>query len=298
MNNNNRIIARIFGGLGNQLFCYAAARRMALANRAELVIDDISGFVRDFNHQRFYQLDNFSIPCRKATSAERLEPFSLIRRKLLRTFNDHLPFYKRNYIYENGMGFDERVIKYMVTDTIRMEGYWQSEKYFKDEETIIRSDLKFKSINDKQNINTANQITNNISIGVHVRFFDTNNINGSDNIKIDYYKYAYNKINSLIPNAHYFIFSDCPDLVNSYLPFPAKKKTFITHNQGDDKAHADLWLLSQCKHFIIANSTFSWWGAWLSEYKHKIVIAPDIVKSEGDSWWGFRGLLPDTWIKI
>ena len=78
------VIPRILGGLGNQLFVYAAARRLALVNNAELAIDDVSGFRYDTQYNRHYQLDHFTIPCRKATSAECLESFSRIRRKLLR----------------------------------------------------------------------------------------------------------------------------------------------------------------------------------------------------------------------
>ena len=75
-----RVIARIKGGLGNQLFCYAAARRLALVNNAELVIDDVTGFVRDHQYCRQYMLDRFQIPVRKATPSERLEPFERYRR--------------------------------------------------------------------------------------------------------------------------------------------------------------------------------------------------------------------------
>ena len=87
---NPKIIPRIFGGLGNQLFCYAAARRLALVNHAELVIDDVSGFAFDEVYQRHYQLDHFNIPCRKATAAERLEPFSRVQRYLKRLSLIHI----------------------------------------------------------------------------------------------------------------------------------------------------------------------------------------------------------------
>jgi hypothetical protein len=71
----------------------------------------------------------------------------------------------------------------------------------------------------------------------------------------------------------------------------------VAHNHGDENAYADLWLMTQCSHFIIANSTFSWWGAWLSTYNDKIIIAPRI-KMDGLGAWGFEGLVPETWLKI
>jgi hypothetical protein len=93
-----KITPRIFGGLGNQLFCYAAARRLALVNNAELVLDDVSGFTYDDFYQRHYQLDHFSIPCRKATPAERLEPYHRVRRYLKRRWNQRKPFAQRAYL--------------------------------------------------------------------------------------------------------------------------------------------------------------------------------------------------------
>ena len=107
------IVSRLVGGLGNQLFGYCAARRLALINDVELVIDDVSGFAYDHVYQRHYQLDHFNIPCRKATSAERLEPFSKVRRYLKRRLNQHLPFENRRYLQQQGIDFDPHIKKYI-----------------------------------------------------------------------------------------------------------------------------------------------------------------------------------------
>ena len=101
-----------------------------------------------------------------------------------------------------------------------------------------------------------------------------------------------------VPNAHYFLFSDKPDATRNRIPLPEERMTLVHHNQGDEKAYADLWLMSQCQHFIIANSTFRWWGAWLSGYSGKTVIVTGFEKLGGKMSWGFRGLLPDSWIKL
>ena len=82
------------------------------------------------------------------------------------------------------------------------------------------------------------------------------------------------------------------------IPLPDARVTLVAHNHGDEHAYADLWLMTQCQHFIIANSTFSWWGAWLAEHPAKQIIAPGFEMRQGKSWWGFKCLLPTEWIKL
>src|SRR5712691_2524903 len=102
------------GGLGNQLFCYAAARRLALANNAELVIDDVTGFARDRQYRRQYALDSCHIPVRKATPAERLEPFERYRRGVAKWLSRKKPFAERRYLEQEGLDFDERLLDVKV----------------------------------------------------------------------------------------------------------------------------------------------------------------------------------------
>jgi len=294
----NAIIPRLTGGIGNQLFIYAAARRMAIANSMNLVIDDTSGFKYDVLYKRFYQLEKFNITSRMATPTERLEPFSKIRRYLKRKINKTYPFAQRAYITQEKSGFDPRLLVFRPKGNVYLDGYWQSENYFKDIEGIIRQDLIIKSPSDSLNIATAERIKNTLAIAVHVRFFDMVDISDSSNCQSNYYHTAIAKMEEKIPNAHYFIFSDKPVLARLAMPLPDDRITIIDHNIGDMNAYADLWLMSLCKHFVIANSTFSWWGAWLSDNKEKIVIAPDIKITSGVTQWGFDGLIPDEWIKL
>lgn len=101
-----KVIPRIRGGLGNQLFTYAAARRIALKNNGELRIDSISGFQFDATYRQRYQLDHFNINSPLASSSDRLEPFARIRRYVKRWINNRLPFEKRNYVQQVGNAFD------------------------------------------------------------------------------------------------------------------------------------------------------------------------------------------------
>lgn len=294
----SKVIPRVFGGIGNQLFCYAAARRLALANGAELVIDHVSGFVRDFDYRRCYELDHFSIPCRKATPAERLEPWSRVRRYIKRRRGRRNPFEQRDYIQQEGVDFDRRLLQVKVRGTVYLEGYWQSEGYFKDVEETIRADLQIIPPRDAANLAMAARIRESVAVAIHVRFFDAPNEAGTHNAPGDYYGRAVARMETLEPGAHYFVFSDRPVAARARIPLPDERITCVSHNSGDRNAYADLWLMSRCRHFIIANSTFSWWGAWLAGYDGRHVIAPGFELRKAVTCWGFDGLLPASWIRL
>ncbi len=307
MNRRHKIISRIFGGIGNQLFCYAAARRLALINNVELVIDDVSGFARDFQYSRKFALDYFNISARKATPAERLEPISRFRRYLKRGYNRILRFEERNYIQQEGNDFDPRLLQVRPRGTMYLEGYWQSEGYFKDVEQIIREDLRIPPPTDAFNQRIAEKIRNCNAVALHVRWHDSSSSMEANNVSGDYYNRAIALIGRKVESPNYFLFSDDPDGAFAKLTLPESRVTFVSqdrgdrasHNRGfDEKAIADLWLMNQCRHFITANSSFSWWGAWLSGGKEKIVVTPDLKVEGSKMAWGFKGLIPDEWIKV
>ena len=294
--NLNKVVTRLFGGLGNQLFIYAASRALALRNSAELVIDDISGFVRDREYGRAYELGHFPIHARSATSCERMEPFSRLRRGIHRRLSLWRDFTNRNYIFQEGSAFDSRLISLRFSGTLHLEGYWQSVQYFIDCESQIRKDLEFDPPKDSLCLKLGERICSCKSVALHVRFFDSS-LNGTDNSNVSsaYYTKALETMDKSRENVHYFVFSDRPDLVPDMLPLDRERYTLIIHSQGGQVAYSDLWLMSLCSDFIIANSTFSWWGAWLSKNAGKLVIAPDVKKLHGITCWGFAGLLPSDW---
>ena len=298
----NKLIPRLYGGLGNQLFIYAAARRLALVNNVELVLDTVSGFTHDKAYQRYYQLDRFNIHCRHATEAEKLEPLGRLRRKLLKHWNQRKPFEQRAYLVQESIDFDPRLLHFKPRGTVHLEGYWQGEGYFKDVADTIRQDLQIKPPTDAANRAMAERIRSGTAIAVHVRFFDEPHAKAINNVPGDYYTRAVAEMERNTSAAHYFIFSDKPAAARARIPLPDDRVTLVHHNQGDAMAYADLWLMSQCKHFIIANSTFSWWGAGLGEHHQgsSYVFAPAFHIDSGLSVtaWGFLGLLPERWRQL
>lgn len=289
-----KVVLCLKGGLGNQLFQYAAGRRLAYVNKAELMIDT-TYFRRDFVYKRKYLLDNFKINARKYTFFEKLGLFEKYVRFAFRKLSRLLPFEKRFYIEQENLDFDPRLLNLKIKNILFLDGYWQSENYFKDIENIIKAELQLKTLPaDQLNLRIAEKIRSCNSVAIHIRFFGKGENN---NLHKDYYVRAIKYIESQIQNVHYFIFSDSPEDVPLYITLPKERITLVNHNKGEENSYIDLWLMSQCKYFIIANSTFSWWGAWLSEHKNKIVIAPDLKKS-GVGAWGFEGLIPKGWIII
>jgi hypothetical protein len=294
-----RVISRIKGGIGNQLFCYAAARRLSLMNRVELIIDDVSGFVRDYQYRRHYMLDHFNITARKASPAERLEPFERYRRGILKWRARRKPFTEREYVEQEGWDFDPRLLTLNVNSPKYLDGYWQSEGYFKDIESVIRDDLRMPEPVDDNNRRAADAIRNSTAVAMHVRWFDLPGASESHNVSADYYRRAMSFTKERLSSPHYFLFSDRPDLARARLGLSEDEATCIAHNTRDEDAWADLWLMTQCKHFVTANSTFSWWGAWLSNSDEKLVVSPAFELRNGTiTGWNYVGQVPDAWLKL
>ncbi len=285
------IVVKIIGGLGNQLFQYAVARHIAQKHNSDLILD-ISAFTK-------YKLRNYSLYHFNINGKVDESTFINIKNK-----SKFLKFMNRiflrkpalTYVGEKNFHFDDTIL--CLPDNIYLDGYWQSEKYFKGIEAIIREEFAIKTCSDKTNMDIASQIQDCSAVSLHIRRGDyisnstTQAFHGV--CTLDYYKNAVTEIASKSNNPVFYIFSDDIEWArnNIKLDFPT---VFIGHN-GPEKDYEDLRLMSLCKNHIIANSTFSWWGAWLSSYSDKIVCAPKrwfAVESQNA-----RDILPPSWIKL
>lgn len=300
----SRLIVRLKGGLGNQLFCYATGRRLALKSGAELVLDDITGFKYDYQYKRQFALGSFNISARMATARERLEPFSRVRRFLMRKTSERLPLGRKRYILQRGVEFDEDLLSLKLQPGVTyFDGFGQSERYFADVEDTIRDDLRIRPPRDVQNQVMSGKIQSVNAVALHVRWFDSDEHPSVSNMSFAYYQGAIKMIREKVANPHLFIFSDNTRRTAELLEpmMPGAQHSFVDHNLAVDDASADLWLMSLCKHFVIGNSTFAWWGAWLGEQKgFSSVIAPamNIDPQHNVTAWGFQHLLPSRWHAI
>lgn len=291
------VIARLRGGLGNQLFMYAMARNLAYRNQVELVIDHTTGFRGKNKYGRQYMLDRFPIEGRLATPEERRDPLHSIRRGLRKWLDKKKPLSKRHYVVDPGK-FDSRIHDMQVMRATTFEGYWQSEDWFDDTASLIRKECTPHPPTDPQNLATARQIKQCNAVALHVRFFNDPTQTQQSQQVVDYYENAINTIRKRVANPVFFVFSDKPLQALELLSLSHEEVQLVQNNSGDSVAHLDLWLMSRCQHFVTANSTFSWWAAWLGEKPDSIVVSPVFTQADAFLAWGLPGLIPARWISI
>lgn len=281
--NNAVIVARIMGGLGNQLFCYASARSIAIKLDAQLLIDDRSGFIRDRTYRRTYELDAFSIPCRKASGRERLEPFERGRRAISKVASRLRPFGDRGYVVEQGPGFDPRLLQLRQLPRRYLDGLWQDERYFSDIEVQLRQDLRFRSALVEAPPPAG-------TVAIHVRWFDPpSQVRSSRNVPVEYYADAIQYLNSVLRQPQYMLFSDNVPAAQLMLQEAGLRNESMLASAVTRPA-AELQLMSQCAHFITANSTFSWWAAWLGKPAGGVLLMPpDVPRLSGSLVWQGAG---------
>jgi hypothetical protein len=291
------IITNIFGGLGNQMFQYAIAKSIAVKNKDVFKLDItlFEIYLKSHGYDYGFRLDQFNIEENIATIYEikNLKGYDGFFRKIANKLHLNIDRPKSYFFEEKNMLalFDDNVFNY---NNIYLHGYWQNELYFLDIRDEILNDFSLKKPISKEAKKYMLDINTSESVSIHIRRADyvsdekTNKIHGF--IGMDYYKHAIKFINESINSPMYYIFSDDIDWCKENLDF-LEGKIFVddTINPTDD-----LELMKNCKHNIIANSSFSWWGAWLNENVSKVVIAPKIWLVSSPNFH----IAPKSWIKI
>lgn len=298
------IIVRLQGGLGNQMFQYAAGLRLAMNNRTELKLDLQTLLDRKPRENlmfRDYDLDLFQIPEPKATPAE-TRKFLRITDPGARSFSERIEdkLVRRYLFQEQTFHFDPQVMR--LPARTYLDGYFQNEKYFADIESTVRERFQFPFAARELPDHTRTlveriQATNSVCVNVRRGDYVSNPISAQYHgvCGIDYFANAAAWFGERLPTPSFFVFSDDPDWCRDNLKLPGET-SFVGSEYNGPRFFNKFWLMSQCKHFIIPNSSFGWWAAWLANHPVKQVLRPS-------NW--FRApevrdvdICPSSWVKI
>ena len=289
------IISRITSGLGNQLFQYAIGRHLALKNKTALYVD-LSYYLQTYDDDtvRTFKLGSFSVPYQTLQQSPLKYVSKATRLLPNRSWRPFCLFLKERQFH-----FDEQVLQAQAKCVI-LDGFWQSEAYFRDSADIIRRDLRVKDVPSLEFSAYEQQITNTpMPVSLHVRrgdYVDHPEFSKSFGfIGLDYYEQAIRLVQQAITNPRFFVFSDDTAWSQAHLSLP--DNSVFVQNTGPNGDVADLVLMSYCRHHIIANSSFSWWGAWLNPNIDKLVITPKNWYKNKPAW-NTKDLLLSDWVAI
>lgn len=300
------IITRISGGLGNQLFQYALGKSLALRNNTELVLDTswyASAEAR--NPRREFELHHFALHVRTMSRANEqalglpsmssASIMAKVRRRLFRLKESRKPLVERTFITEPHYHFSPDILA--IDHDCYLAGDWQSERYFNAHADIIRKGFALKHPLSPSAQAFLKRIKKTNSVALHIRRGDyvhtksTNTLHGL--CSPEYYTQAVAMIAETTSAPTLYIFSDDITWVKENLTFPYPT---IFVDDPSIPAYEALTLMSACAHQVIANSSFSWWAAWLNQNPEKIVVAPK-------QWFATNAistadLIPNSWVRI
>jgi glycosyl transferase family 11 len=292
------LLVKLQGGLGNQMFQYAFGLSLSQKLNSRLYFD-LCFYNETDNHltKRSYGLNVFPATVKIADDKLRnrfLRPTFV--RKIINKLGAGVSLIYR----ENTLKFNKQIFN--IKTPVYLEGFWQSERYFDFNETLIRKCFTFNAPLNQESEKLTVQLAGQVNtVSVHVRRGDyvtsktTNELHGV--CSVNYYLKAITMVAQRIGSAHFYFFSDDIQWVSENLLPKIDNYTLVQHNTGDE-SWQDMALMSKCKHHIIANSSFSWWGAWLNPDKEKIVIAPKNWFSKKTSYFDDRDLVPWNWMRI
>lgn len=296
------IVVKVIGGLGNQMFQYAAGRALALRIGGVLKLDTTDFATYEY-HQ--YSLNKLAIT-EVLASAEEIHTFTkfstalrnmprLVRAPIIKLGIDKYLNTRAGYVQEKQSTFEPDV--FSLQRSAYLDGYWQSEKYFSDVRDIVLKEFDLKTPFGHVGQTFADEIRRaETPVCIHIRRGDfANNPTISKfhgTCSLEYYHKAVAIISARVDNPSFFVFSDDIEWAKQNFTLDASVKYV---GQGADKNHEDIALMRLCRHFVLSNSTFGWWAAWLSNASDKIVVAPDKWANKPLS---IVDLIPSSWILL
>lgn len=288
------VTVRVVGGLGNQLFCYAAGRRLALASDSDLLVDTVSGFAFDYSYRRKYLLDQFAIKAVDASAGRCFcFPGGRLCRLVLRRASRCVPLNYRPYIEDrHNRRFESWFLDIRPKGSVWVEGLFQSPKYFEGIEDSIRQEFRVsKPVGSTAQTERSLIESEEEPVALGIRLYEDVPRPGIHPVlSREYYLRAAEVLRPRLRHPHYFIFCSNRKWVAEQLRWPYPH-TIIEPKARNEDAYQDLWLMGACRHFIIPNSTFHWWGAWLAPREKKLVAAPRQGFSNQD-------VIPAEWLTV
>lgn len=289
-------IVNILGGLGNQMFQYALAEVLKILHPEHEIRIDPSGFNGYPLHNGYELKRIFKVPIPEASALEQMRVYYPLRNYRMWQFGNRLLPWRKTIVRESSdMHFDPKVLSH--PGNAYYIGYWQTEMYFKQFRDKILSVFTFPSFElGSRNDVLKHEISNKRSVSVHVRRGDYTKIANTQGIcTADYYRKALELMQKQTKPEILLVFSDDTEWCKSNLGelFKGIDTVYVDWNKGTE-SFRDMQLMSLCHYNVIANSSFSWWGAWLNDHKEKTVISPSKwMVSEG-----WVNVIPEGWLAI
>ena len=282
------------------MFQYAAAKALALNNTCALLLDlsylEQTGIqITDGFTNRHYELGIFKNIAQDFCPDFMLRQFVMASQK--RQWLKQLGFSYPKIYHEPSFEFNENLFK--QKPPVLLVGYWQSERYFIKEAASIRNAFSFPAlVATDENISVLSAISTGCSVSVHVRrgdYLHPTIAAHHGNCSVEYYRQAIEKISTAFPTAVFYFFTDDASWVQNEFIDKIPGSVLVKNNTGAN-SWKDMYLMSKCSHHIIANSSFSWWGAWLNYSEDKMVIAP--AKWFNNSERNYKDVIPSAWIQL
>jgi len=292
---------RIFGGLGNQMFQYAYGRSLACRHNTGLLLDYYDQINRtDFDGENLIKITEvFDLSVKLYIGKTRKDLINKYNLKYIDQLISKACLKLNCVVSENEN--NHPLSKIESCKNIYITGYWQGEQYFADIKDIIRNDFRFKVEKDASSLDIYKQIVETNSVSLHIRGKDYLSRTFYNRCTVEYYLEAIRLISKANSGLKFFIFTDDMDnLRNSYSPLLEFCKV-VDYRTGLNRDVVDLLLMSKCRHNVIANSSFSWWGAWLNANPHKIIVSPKKWLNEewaGNPHYSDESRVPAEWLKI
>jgi Glycosyl transferase family 11 len=285
------IIVRLQGGLGNQLFQYAAGKALAKRLSIPFKLETITSLQKD--KRRHIALNDLHTEFDLASKREVKKFVSFPT--LYRHYPSFFSRFGKNIYHEPHFHFDEKFFR--LNDPVFLDGFWQSPLYFKDIEAILRQEFTIKPELIKNVIEKGKELETQSSIAVHIRRGDFLNekITAFHGVMSPfYYEKAIRLVKEKVPAASVYFFSDDIEWVKKNLTVDRNAELISAFTQS---AIEDFYLMTKCRHNIIANSSFSWWPAWMNTHPDKIVVAPKNWFAE-KSGMNTNDLIPSGWVRV